>query len=103
MTQPDHLADDVFSDLVDGQLSSDDVSIAQAHVATCHACRARLAEMQDIGGLRIVSEVDLTTQNEIVSRIVDAFPVSKSGTTTKPEIGSPSVFGLGSFATTFFK
>lgn len=39
--------------------------------------RTRLAEMQDIGGLRIVSEVDLTTQDEIVSRIVAAFPVTK--------------------------
>jgi ppGpp synthetase/RelA/SpoT-type nucleotidyltranferase len=36
--------------------------------------RTRLAEMQDIGGLRIVSEVDLTKQDDIVNRIVNAFP-----------------------------
>jgi ppGpp synthetase/RelA/SpoT-type nucleotidyltranferase len=39
--------------------------------------KTRLAEMQDIGGLRIVSEVDLTAQDEIVRRIVDKFPVTK--------------------------
>ena len=39
--------------------------------------RTRLAEMQDIGGLRIVSEVDLTGQDTIVSRIVDIFPVAR--------------------------
>lgn len=39
--------------------------------------RTRLAEMQDIGGLRIVSEVDLTGQDMIVSRIVDTFPVTR--------------------------
>lgn len=39
--------------------------------------RTRLAEMQDIGGLRIVSEVDLTKQDEIVKKIVDAFPVTR--------------------------
>ena len=30
--------------------------------------------MQDVGGLRIVSKVDLSGQDKIVSRIVDAFP-----------------------------
>lgn len=39
--------------------------------------RTRLAEMQDIGGLRIVSELDLTAQDMIVSRILDAFPVTR--------------------------
>ncbi len=39
--------------------------------------RTRLAEMQDIGGLRIVSEVDLTKQDEIVKKIVDAFPLTR--------------------------
>ena len=39
--------------------------------------RTRLAEMQDIGGLRIVSEADLAKQDEIVKRIVDAFPITK--------------------------
>lgn len=39
--------------------------------------RTRLAEMQDIGGLRLVSEADLTKQDEIVKRIVDAFPVTR--------------------------
>lgn len=39
--------------------------------------RTRLAEMQDIGGLRIVSEVDLTKQDEIVKKIVDAFPITR--------------------------
>lgn len=39
--------------------------------------RTRLAEMQDIGGLRIVSEADLSKQDEIVTRIVDAFPITK--------------------------
>ena len=39
--------------------------------------RTRLAEMQDIGGLRIVSEADLTKQDEIVKRIVDAFPTTR--------------------------
>ena len=39
--------------------------------------RTRLAEMQDIGGLRIVSEVDLTKQDEIVKRIVDVFPITR--------------------------
>lgn len=39
--------------------------------------KTRLAEMQDIAGLRIVSEVDITSQDEIVSRIVASFPVTK--------------------------
>jgi ppGpp synthetase/RelA/SpoT-type nucleotidyltranferase len=39
--------------------------------------RTRLTEMQDIGGLRIVSEVDLTKQDEIVKRIVDVFPITR--------------------------
>ena len=39
--------------------------------------KTRLAEMQDIGGLRIVSEVDLTKQDAIVSSIVDAFPAAR--------------------------
>ncbi len=39
--------------------------------------RTRLAEMQDIGGLRIVSEVDLTKQDEIVKRIVEVFPITR--------------------------
>jgi len=36
--------------------------------------RTRLAEMQDIGGLRIVSEGDMTKQDEIVNRIVNSLP-----------------------------
>ena len=39
--------------------------------------RTRLAEMQDIGGLRIVSEADLTKQDQIVKRIVDTFHITK--------------------------
>ena len=39
--------------------------------------RTRLSEMQDIGGLRIVSEVDLTKQDEIVKTIVDVFPITR--------------------------
>jgi hypothetical protein len=39
--------------------------------------KTRLTEMQDIGGLRIVSEADLTKQDEIVKRIVDAFPITR--------------------------
>jgi ppGpp synthetase/RelA/SpoT-type nucleotidyltranferase len=39
--------------------------------------RTRLAEMQDIGGLRIVCEADLTKQDEIVKRIVEVFPITK--------------------------
>jgi ppGpp synthetase/RelA/SpoT-type nucleotidyltranferase len=39
--------------------------------------RTRLAEMQDIGGLRIVSEVNLTKQDEIVKRIADVFPIAR--------------------------
>ncbi len=38
--------------------------------------RTRLAEMQDIAGLRIVSEADLEEQDAIVKRIVDVFPVA---------------------------
>lgn len=36
--------------------------------------RTRLAEMQDIGGLRVVAEGNLSEQDMIVKRIVDAFP-----------------------------
>lgn len=39
--------------------------------------KTRLAEMQDIGGLRIVSEMDLTAQDGMVSKIVDKFPATK--------------------------
>jgi ppGpp synthetase/RelA/SpoT-type nucleotidyltranferase len=39
--------------------------------------RTRLAEMQDIGGLRIVSDVDLTNQDNIVKRITDTFPIAR--------------------------
>lgn len=39
--------------------------------------KTRLAEMQDIGGLRIVSEADITKQDEIVKRIVDAFSLTR--------------------------
>jgi ppGpp synthetase/RelA/SpoT-type nucleotidyltranferase len=39
--------------------------------------RTRLAEMQDIGGLRIVCDMDLTEQDGIVNRIVDVFPITK--------------------------
>lgn len=39
--------------------------------------RTRLAEMQDIGGLRTVAEVDLTNQDKIVKRIVEAFPITR--------------------------
>ena len=39
--------------------------------------RTRLAEMQDIGGLRIVSDVDLIKQDEIVKKIVDAIPITR--------------------------
>jgi ppGpp synthetase/RelA/SpoT-type nucleotidyltranferase len=39
--------------------------------------RTRLAEMQDIGGLRIVAEVDLTKQDDIANRIVGAFPITR--------------------------
>jgi len=39
--------------------------------------RTRLAEMQDIGGLRIVSEVDLAGQDEIVSRITSVVSITK--------------------------
>jgi hypothetical protein len=34
-------------------------------------------EMQDIGGLRIVSDMDLDGQDKIVRKIVDAFPVTR--------------------------
>ena len=33
--------------------------------------------MQDIGGLRIVSDMDLDGQDKIVRKIVDAFPVTR--------------------------
>src|SRR4030095_679320 len=39
--------------------------------------RTRLAEMQDIGGLRIVLKVDLTGQDKIVSKILDMFRNAK--------------------------
>jgi ppGpp synthetase/RelA/SpoT-type nucleotidyltranferase len=39
--------------------------------------RTRLAEMRDIGGLRIVSEVDLNGQDTIVNRIVDKLPFAR--------------------------
>ena len=39
--------------------------------------KTRLAEMQDIGGLRIVSDMDLDGQDNIVRKIVDAFPVAR--------------------------
>jgi len=39
--------------------------------------RTRLTEMQDIGGLRIVSNVDPTKQDEIVKKIVDVFPITR--------------------------
>ncbi len=39
--------------------------------------KTRLAEMQDIAGLRIVFEVDLTKQDAIAKRIVDAFPTAR--------------------------
>ena len=39
--------------------------------------RTRLAEMQDIAGLRIVSKMDLTGQDNLVNRIVNIFPNTK--------------------------
>jgi ppGpp synthetase/RelA/SpoT-type nucleotidyltranferase len=39
--------------------------------------RTRLAEMQDIGGLRIVSQVDRSKQDEIVKRIFDVFSITR--------------------------
>lgn len=39
--------------------------------------KTRLAEMQDIAGLRIVSKVDLTEQDTIVSKIVETFSITK--------------------------
>jgi len=39
--------------------------------------KTRLAEMQDIAGLRVVSKADLTEQDRIVSRIVGAFALTK--------------------------
>jgi ppGpp synthetase/RelA/SpoT-type nucleotidyltranferase len=39
--------------------------------------KTRLSEMQDIGGIRVVLEGDLTRQNEIVKRIADAFPITR--------------------------
>ena len=36
--------------------------------------RTRLAEMQDIGGLRIVSKMDLGGQDTLVNRILNIFP-----------------------------
>ena len=39
--------------------------------------KTRLAEMQDIAGLRIVRKADLTEQDTIVSRIVERFPATK--------------------------
>lgn len=39
--------------------------------------RSRLAEMQDIGGLRVVTEGNLSEQDSIVKRIVDSFPNTK--------------------------
>jgi len=51
VTQPDHLADEDFSALVDDQLSPDELSHVQAHLGTCSICQARLAEMQELVGL----------------------------------------------------
>lgn len=51
VTQPDHLADEVFSELVDDQLAADEVSGAQAHLATCSDCQTRLDEMRAVVGL----------------------------------------------------
>ena len=39
--------------------------------------RMRLTEMQDIGGLRIVSKMDLSGQDTLVNRIVNIFPNTK--------------------------
>jgi hypothetical protein len=51
VTHPDHLADDVFSALVDDRLSPQEVSVAQAHLGTCSVCQARLEEMRTLVGL----------------------------------------------------
>jgi hypothetical protein len=59
VTHPDHLADDVFSALVDGQLAPDEASRAHAHLGTCSDCQARLAEMQELVGLlRVLPSID---------------------------------------------
>jgi hypothetical protein len=51
VTHSDHLADDAFSELVDRQLSADEMSLAHAHLETCSVCQARLAEMRALVGL----------------------------------------------------
>lgn len=39
--------------------------------------RTRLAEMQDIAGLRVVLKGDLTAQDDVVRRILEVFPLTK--------------------------
>jgi hypothetical protein len=51
VTHPDHLVDEELSALVDGQLAPDELSRVQAHIGTCLACQARLAEMRELVGL----------------------------------------------------
>ena len=71
MTHPDHLGDDVLSALVDDQLAPDEVSRAQAHLGTCSACQARLAEMQQVVGmLRALPSVEPPRDFRIGPRLV---------------------------------
>jgi anti-sigma factor RsiW len=71
VTHPDHLADDVFSAVVDDQLSPDEVSLAQAHLEVCAACRARLEEMRTLVGLlRSVPSVEPPRDFRLGPRLV---------------------------------
>ena len=45
-----HLDDGLIQELVDGEVSSRDLPPIQAHLASCAACTARLAEARELAG-----------------------------------------------------
>jgi anti-sigma factor RsiW len=69
--QADHIDDELLSTLVDDQLTQDEKTLVQAHLASCLACQDRLEELRSVAVLlRRMPEAELPREFKLGPRVV---------------------------------